>query len=374
MAAQDIVFGVRPIFRLTLALYFAAAAARGAAGQVVRGNVVDGGTSAPLYGALVIAYDSAGARVAGTTSNDSGRYALRLPAAGHFKVRAERIGYLSGAPVPFDVAAGETVVRDLRAASAVVVLPTDTVMAEARCVVRPTEGAKTATLWEEARKVLYASQLTERDRLVHAIRRRWWRTLDGTSLIIRKDSIKIDSVTLVHPFETPVSPEELAKHGYGVLNEMHDSALAGPDADVLLSDAFARTHCFQVRLDADKHKGQVGLAFEPARSVHFPEVTGVLWLDSASARLRSVEFRHTNLYPEVAPFRYGGRMDFDELPGGVWIVRRWYIRLPVVANGPTGGGGGVEMRYMGGTPHVARFHEEGGEVLSAQVGTAAPPP
>ena len=355
----------------TLAFSLIALAARGARAQVVRGDVADGGTQAPLSGTLVVVVDSTGGRVGGAITNDSGRFAIRLPHAGHYKLRAERIGYASGTFVQFDAAEGETVVQHLSAATAVAVLPTDTIIAGNRCVVRPMEGVKTAALWEEARKVLYASQITGDEQLVWSVRKRWWRSLDGTSLNIRKDSTVVDSTIFDRPFRTEVTPDDLAKYGYGIINERGDSALTGPDADVLLSDAFARTHCFNVRLYSDKHAGLVGLAFEPARKVHFPEVTGVLWLDSASARLRFVEFRHTNMYPEVSPLKYGGRMDFDELPGGLWIVKRWYIRLPVVASGPMGRGG-AEFQFMAG-PHVARFHEEGGEVVEAHVQIRPPP-
>jgi len=341
------------------------AASRAASAQVVRGDVVDAATGAPLPGALVFAADSAGARVAGAFTGDSGRFALRLPGAGRFTLRVERIGYASGAAVPVEIAAGATIVEHLVAASIVVVLPTDTVTGENRCVVRPAEGEKTAVLWTEARKALYASQLTDRQQLIHAVRRRWWEKVDGTGALIHLDSTKVDTVDDAHPFSTPATPEELAQYGYGVGGPERDSVYAGPDADILLSDAFARTHCFTMRLDAEKHAGLVGLAFQPARKVKFPEVTGVIWLDSADARLRSVEFRHTNLFPEISPLKYGGRIDFERLADGAWIVRRWYIRLPVIQHGPTGGGR-VGFNYMTG-PHAAYFHEEGGEVLEARL-------
>jgi len=337
--------------------------AGGARAQVVRGVVVDGVSQGPLYGAMVAVYDTAGNGIAGAFTDDSGRFAVRLPAAGRYRLRVERVGYASAPAVEFTVRTGETIVEHLDAATAVVRLPTDTVTVGSRCVIGPSEGVKTAALWEEARKVLFASQLAGEERTVAAVRKRWWRSLDGTSLNVRRDSTVVDSVDLAQPFRTLVTPDDLERYGYGVLNERGDSALAGPDAHVLLSESFAHSHCFHVRLDSDKHAGMIGLAFEPARKVSFPEVTGVLWLDSASARLRYVEFRHTNLYPEVSPLRYGGRMDFMELGGGVWIVGRWYIRLPVVANGPNGS---AEMRFLSGA-HVTRFHEEGGEVLRATV-------
>lgn len=362
---------MRDIFAVPIAAIFALCAATVGSAQVVRGDVVDGATNAPVAGAMVVVFDSAGARVAGAITNDSGRFALRLPKAGRFALRAERIGYISGAPVPFAVEPGATVMEHVVAASAVAVLPTDTITGDKRCVVRATEGAKTAVLWEEARKALYASQLADSQKLVFAVVRKYWGRVDATGSILHVDSMKFDSSTVEHPFETPLTPEELTKFGYGLGGKRRDSAYAAPDADVLLSDAFASAHCFQVRLDGDGHKGMVGLAFSPARKVNFAEVTGVLWLDSASARLRYLEFRHTNLFPEVSPLKYGGRLDFEELAGGVWIVRQWYIRLPVVRNGPSDAAGRIFMEGTGG-PHVDHFTQDGGEVLNVRI--VAPPP
>ncbi len=151
--------------------------------------------------------------------------------------------------------------------------------------------------------------------------------------------------------------------------ESGDTVFAVPDANVLLSDAFARTHCFRVRhdsLDTD-HPGLVGLTFEPALKRSAPDVTGTLWLDSATAALRYMEFRHTNLFAEVSPRRYGGRMDFELLPGGVWVVRKWSVRMPIMSSGNLNSAGMGDARYITGGHHVAYYHEDGGSLLSATV-------
>lgn len=351
----------------------AAATPRPARAQVVRGDVTDAATHAPVVAAMVVAYDSAGSTAGGTFTDDSGRFALRVARPGHYRLRAERIGYAANTLVSFDLAAGQTVAEHLLASSVPVVLPTMTVTANSQCVVRPTTGPVTAALWEEARKALYAAQLGVDGRMVFAIRQRYRRSLDGTSLLVRWDSTKVDTAILKRPFLTPATPEELAQNGYGVLDEQGDSALTGPDADILLSDAFARTHCFDLRLDPEKHAGLVGLSFEPALKRHVPDVTGVIWLDSVTARLRSVEFRHTNLFPQVSPLRYGGRFEFEQLPGGVWIIRRWVIRLPILSSGAMSAAGVGDARYLTGGQHIARYHDDGGEVLSATVILAPPP-
>jgi hypothetical protein len=372
---------VRSVTRLIAGALLLGVATRASGAQVVRGDVADSATGAPLFAAMIVAYDTAGARAGGAITNDSGHFALRLPAAGRFSIRAERIGYASSAPVTFDVSAGATITEHLIVTTVAVTLSSVVITGSGHCNVRPAEGVETALLYEEARKALYATQIVADGQLIYAVRMRYKRTLDGTSLIVRKDLTVIDSVTLAHPWQTPATPEELAKGGYEIVYKGEpapgfimpgDSTLAAPDADVLLSDAFARTHCFHARRDPDAHPGLIGLAFDPALKRSVPDVTGTLWLDSLSAELRYVEFRHTNLFPEVSPRKYGGRMDFERLPGGFWIVKRWTIRMPVLTSSSMNAAGVGDARFLAGGRRVAVFHDDGGEVLSAKVVSAPP--
>jgi len=300
-------------------------------------------------------YDSAGARRAGAITDDSGRFAIRLDAPGRYQLRAERIGYASLAPRPVEVAPGVTVVEHLSAPSVAVTLPTVAVLSNSKCVVGSDEGDVTAALWTEARKALYATELGESG-TIFAVRHWYWRELNGPTYSVLREKNRTDTVLLDHPWASPVTPEQLASDGYAI--DKNGDSLVGPDAIVLLSDAFARTHCFSLFRDPEKAAGLIGIAFTPALKRHVPDVTGVLWLDSASAKLRYVTFRHTNLFPEVSPTKYGGRMDFEELPSGAWIVRRWYIRIPVFGSGR----------------RVAVWDQTGGELLSATVVRVVPPP
>jgi hypothetical protein len=362
------VVAIARAIRGTLAVLLATAIARPVVAQVVRGDVADERSGAPVFGALVVAYDSSGARVAGTISDDSGRFAMRIRAPGRYHLGIERIGYATGGKIPFEIGPGATVQAHLVASSVAVVLPRIAVKGNSRCVVNPAGGAETAALWEEARKALYASELAIEQRNVLVVRRRYRRRLDSSGGGGRGLESQ-DTVISDRSFEPLRTPDELARDGYRI----GDTTFVAPQADNLLSDVFASTHCFEVRRDPDKHRGLVGLSFEPALKRSVTDVTGVIWLDSASAELRYMEFRHTNSFPEVSPRKYGGRLEFERLPNGIWIVSRWFLRLPMHGNATTDAAGGGDARFLGGGRTAPGFNEEGGEVLSASVVFTPPP-
>ena len=87
---------------------------------------------------------------------------------------------------------------------------------------------------------------------------------------------------------------------------------------------------------------------------------------SFATQMRFVEFHHTGLFgPDIAPHKYGGRVEFSHLPNGAWIVRRWWIRWPQLAPGLGAGPLPGDLRDITGlTQQVDSFREEGGQVLS----------
>jgi hypothetical protein len=101
-----------------------------------------------------------------------------------------------------------------------------------------------------------------------------------------------------------------------------------PDAALLLSDEFQDTHCFGVQRGEGPTAGLVGLTFQPSRRRGVTDVSGVLWLDAATAELRHLDFRFTGLPREEDHEGVGGRVEFARLAGGAWIVRRWRLRMP----------------------------------------------
>ncbi|NIQ25989.1 MAG: hypothetical protein GTN88_05475, partial [Gammaproteobacteria bacterium] len=191
-------------------------------------------------------------------------------------------------------------------------------------------GLELARVWEEARKALAATRWTEERQLFAFWIHRYSRVLDPNTLVIQQE--KSDSVWRAggKPFITPPA-DELIADGF-VQRTASGELYYAPDAEVLLSDSFLDTHCFALEPARDERPGLVGLAFRPVRGRGVTDVEGVLWLDERSAELRYLEFRYAGLrfpaHMDVARSGFGGRLDFERLPTGAWIIRRWRIRGP----------------------------------------------
>ena len=99
---------------------------------------------------------------------------------------------------------------------------------------------------------------------------------------------------------------------------------------MLLSDAFLDTHCFKLQSGEREGRALIGLTFEPLGNRRLTDVSGVLWLDQATARLLSIEYRYTNLREGPADHDAGGDLTLVNLPNGTWIVKEWSIRMPVI--------------------------------------------
>ena len=351
--------------------------------QTLRGTVSVKATGDAVPSAIVALLDSSGKVVATTLADDDGKFVLAAPAPGRYAARVERVGYRSVTTQQRALAAGATVDVAIPIAADGVSLKAIKVTADRRCVVRPQEGLAAARLWDEARKALQATALTQmaqaaarqagrRDSRRFTVRiRKFTRILDPETLAERRvEAYEVEGES-VTPF-VPRDPELLARDGYVTPEMDGGGTYYAPDASVLLSDAFLDAHCFRLQQPARGRRDDlIGLGFEPAsRATKTPmghtgpyaDVRGVLWLDRNTAELRYMDYGYTNLQLEVPTNHLGGQMEFRPLPDGRWAVWRWYIRMPqrirrrvgVDALSATAG----EWRVQ-----LAAIEEEGGEVL-----------
>src|SRR5688572_220610 len=322
---------------------------------------MDSLTGAPVRDALVVLMAEDGASLARALSLEAGTYAVAAPIPGRYTIRTKRIGYRAVQSPPFDIAEGEVRLHDILAPTIRVQLPSVTVHAQRHCVVRPGDGVPAFQIWDEVRTALYQTSLAQRGDLFQTTARRWARELDTLARFVHSDSSWMISGMAQSPF-VAVPVDHLDRVGFIEQKAANTWFFYAPDADVLLSEVFLRGHCFRL---VEGRDGLIGLAFEPAKKRKLADVKGVLWLDSATAALRHLEFGYTKLPWGVPMSRVGGRVEFEQLASGLWIVRRWYVRAPRM---------GVERTFyrFGGALHFRsreRFVsivEHGGEVLDTR--------
>lgn len=322
--------------------------------QSVQGQLLESGTGLPVQGALVLLLDERGRELGGYLTNDAGGFRLQAPGPGRYTVRSERIGLQTVTSDPFELARGQTLNLRLETAHKAIELEELRVEGERQCVVRPEEGVLLAQIWEEVRKALTVQEWTDQEGLNRYRVLGYERDLDPQTRLAVTESRRFDEWVTRNPIRSlPV--EDLLKGGFIQRDESGGYTYYGPDATVLLSDAFLDTHCFGLEID-DRRPGMLGLSFKPVRRSRLPDITGTLWLDTDNIRLQFLEFGYTWSPWLEAIGVAEGRVQFEGMPDGSWIVRRWWIRMPKMVRDNalmTGGQSGFR---------VARITEAGGEV------------
>ena len=179
-------------------------------------------------------------------------------------------------------------------------------------------------LWESARVILENSQRnTGEQASVTFFDRRVAR--DGKVLDAGLDQTR--SVSAARPFRS-LSPDSVATHGY-VIESVDEVSYYAPDASVLLSDAFAESHCFGIQSPPSSRPAEIGLSFRPkGERDGVNEIGGTFWFDRGTLALRQLEFRYTNVPTAYLTARVGGELTFLRVPSGAWTINAWEIRMP----------------------------------------------
>jgi hypothetical protein len=76
-------------------------------------------------------------------------------------------------------------------------------------------------------------------------------------------------------------------------------------------------------------KGMIGLTFRPRTSKPLGGIDGTIWIDAGNFELRFVDFRYTNLITIPSNPHLGGQVHYLRHESGGWLVRRWFIRMPL---------------------------------------------
>lgn len=231
-------------------------------------------------------------------------------------------------------------------AGAQVRLPQVKVSGRTPCQAHPETALETADLWEAARIALEGT--TRTDSIVPTLLVREWRRALDFQFRLRFEENDTSRVRTRRPFERK-APGNLERAGY-IQRQGWSIVYYGPDAGLLLSERFLRSHCFRRIEGTGAATGLLGLAFTPLPRTTVADVTGVLWVDQATGELRSVEYTWINAPPEASAPGIWGRADFAKLARVGWIVQRWNIRMARPEAGYTRGFDG--------------YTDQGGEVLA----------
>jgi hypothetical protein len=346
--------------------------------QLVRGLVTERTSGTPVAGALISlerAPPTQPGPVARVLTNERGEFAVSPRAAGQYVLTAKRIGVQRFVSRPFEIASGETRRMDIVLDPVSTIMPTVEVAGATACRSRSQDAGRIASLWDEARTALLATQTAVYDRDAQASVFRYTRDLEPRALQVINETRAESRGPLTQHFVS-ASGDSLSRRGYWQDLGGDTVVYHAPDANVLLSAAFLIDHCFSLAAAEKKRPGMIGLGFEPVPRRPVPEIRGAMWMDPETFQLRVVEYRYTRLPRSQSDTRIGGEVWFAALPNGAWIVRRWHIRMPQFADyAPVepvvrdAHGVNVTQRQTAGlgvprrTSQVHRVLEEGGNVF-----------
>jgi hypothetical protein len=321
------------------------------AAQEILVEVVELSNGKPIVGANLSLVDDHGMSLFGNFSDQGGHSVLRAPSNGRYVVHADKVGYESWSSVILYVTGAPIHVRVGMAPSRT---PTaQIVRSETACQLLTPPGTPAGDLWVEIRKALTASALTDAQGLVPLDVDLYERALDRNLGVVAER--KEQRSRIARRPATGISWDQLdsARRGAVAGGEVYRA----PEAATLVSEQFVKTHCYAAIRGYGAEAGLTGLEFKPAKVGSQPEITGVLWLDPKTNALRSLNFDYVNLPIPLRVARTTGRIEYGQLPSGQWIVPRWYIRMPRVAQ-------------MTSSDSLLGYQEVGG--TSRPAGTAAP--
>jgi len=294
--------------------------------QTFHGTVRDSASQQPIAGAVMMFLDSSHTVLARRITDEHGQFAAAVNGAPRF-ARVVRIGFLPR-EIGLPSAAGAPVTIDLAMLRVPTMLGTVDIREQSRCGKR-SDRAAALGLWEQARAGLLATVVARETNTASIHRLTFERTFDGASDKITRFVVSADSATGAgKSFNASRSAKDFIANGFAS-DSGDDRILYGPDADVLLDDAFAAGYCFRLAAKVKSRQTEVGLAFSAAddhRSHGRVDIDGTLWVDTAARAIRDIEYQYVGLPRALDEYHPGGLISFRQMSNGVVMIDRWYIR------------------------------------------------
>lgn len=329
---------------------------------ILRGVVVDSASREPVSGAVITLFDAAGQPANHTIAGVDGTFRIARGASAT-RLRARRIGFRPrDIPLP---AEGDSASIEITMGRIPQVLTSVRVVESSLCP-GSTENGAAAQLWAQARDGLLAAIVARDAKPADIETLTFDRSYTPREQRLLSHRHRIRSGRTTRTFQATTTAARFAEHGY-VVEDRTGRTFNAPDADVLLDESFAATHCFKLVAGSGARAAQIGLAFAPARPRRgIVDVEGVLWMDRAKPALRTLEFRYTELDRLSAAAKAGGSVDFDTMENGVVIITRWLLRMPVLQTRRVSSMTYGEASRMTSDVSLAEIGESGGMVVAAK--------
>lgn len=329
-----------------------------AVAQSVTGTVRDSVSRRPVSGVVVMLLDSAGTTIVRNLTNERGEYRVLRGAAAR-TARFVRIGF-----TPRDLLLPQRDSTGTRLDVSMLALPNLIqaihIRENSNCRVR-TDRAQALGLWEQARAGLLATIVAREENPAKVWRLGFYRVMDGNSTVIERQRVESDSAEATgKTYIAAHAASDFVRLGFST-DSLASATFFGPDADVLLSDAFALAYCFEIADHEKSRPNQIGLRFLPAdHRKGRVDIDGTLWIDSVARALVDVEYKYLNVEAGAVRFRPGGYVSFHSMKNGVVMIDRWWIRV-VSASKDTMMNGNGRLRYR----DWLFAEEDGGELARA---------
>jgi hypothetical protein len=336
-------------------------AARGLTAQVLRGVVRDSASGQGVPGVVLVLMDEAGRALGRNITNEDGGYAIALT-PGMRNLQLLRIGFRPRT-VGIPVIATGTEELDVAMLAIPTLLSTVNVVDVATCPHRDDRAAAFA-LWEQAKAALLATVVNREANPANVVRLHFDRRLDENDHVVSQ-IVRIDSTSTDRPWVASRPAATFVDDGFA-MDSAHARWYSGPDADVMIDDAFARGYCFTIA-QADSTRPQaIGLGFSRAnhKRGHI-DIEGTVWIDSVSRSLTDIVFHYVGLDRRSERVHPGGRIEFRVARNGAPMIERWYLRFPALKTAPNDGS--LEPREAGGEVASARW--QNGREWQGSLGT-----
>lgn len=323
--------------------------------QSLRVLVSDSATGSPLSGAVVSLTLGSGDSVRAAITDKLGSAHIPLKRGGQYRLSVRRIGYSPMRGLSIEIApTGETVFRNAMRSLASVVATLDGVSVKGSTSCSTLRDESLSRQWGRVRVALDALVAAEANRAIQVTAERIERERDSNG-VVRYQRISRTTGTSSRPFvSAPL--EEIEKRGF-VWTNRDTTVWNAPDANVLISDGFVSGHCLAGGEGRRLSSNDQTLVFEPNNRPASADVKVSLVVDSARAIPRALSFEY--VWPRSVAFvgplasKLGGQLQFEELPNGLLVVRKWNLTIPRIVKllssfplqGRDRSGAGVDRSY-----------------------------